>query len=220
LLRSYTYKGPVLEWYCRIKTAAEGNYEQFHNLIPREGTFYDLGCGYGFMTYVLHWAAPGRIFTGVDYDEEKVATAQGNFLRNEQIVFEQADLTKYVLKPCDGIIISDVLHYLLPADQEALLERCIAALNPGGKLIVRDGIKELEDRFKGTKLSEFFSTRLFKFNKTANELHFLSRSFIDNISKRYRLKMEVVDNAKFTSNLIFVLEKVPERLPSQVQPIS
>jgi 1-acyl-sn-glycerol-3-phosphate acyltransferase len=66
LIRSYTYKGPSLEWYCRIKTRLEGYYEQFHGMIPRKGRFYDLGCGYGFMSYMLHWAAPERRITGVD----------------------------------------------------------------------------------------------------------------------------------------------------------
>ncbi len=207
LLRTFTYKGPLLEWYCRIKTASEKNYEQFHNLLPRNGAFYDLGCGYGFMTYMLHWAAQGRSFTGVDYDGEKIEVAQGNFLRDSRIIFEQGDLTTYNLGACDGIIISDVLHYLLPEQQEALLERCITALNAGGRLIIRDGIKELEDRFKGTKLSEFFSTKMFKFNKTNNDLHFLSRKFIEDFSEKHHLKMSIVDNAKFTSNLIFVLEK-------------
>lgn len=207
LLRSYTYKGPVLEWYCRIKTASEGNYEQFHELLPRNGTFYDLGCGYGFMTYMLHWAAPGRALTGVDYDLEKVEVAQGNFLRTEDILFEQGDLTTYGLKSCDGIIVSDVLHYLLPDDQVALLARCVAALHPGGRLIIREGVQELEDRFKGTKLSEYFSTTMFNFNKTANDLHFLSKQFIEDFSERNKLKMTIVDNAKFTSNLIFILEK-------------
>ncbi len=207
LLRSYTYKGPVLEWYCRIKTASEGNYEQFHRLLPHAGTFYDLGCGYGFMTYMLHWAAPERTFIGIDYDEEKVAVADGNFLKDEGINFEQGDLTNYKLNACDGIIISDVLHYLLPEDQERLMEQSVAALNPGGRLIIRDGIKELEDRFKRTKLSEFFSTKMFRFNKTNNDLHFLSRAFIEIFSQRHNMTMEVVDNAKYTSNLTFVLTR-------------
>src|SRR5690606_24344616 len=72
LLRSYTYKGPILEWYCRVKANFENNYEPFHALLPREGKFYDLGCGYGFMAYMLHWAAPKREFIGVDYDHEKI----------------------------------------------------------------------------------------------------------------------------------------------------
>lgn len=207
LLRSYTYKGPVLEWYCRIKTKLEGNYEQFHQLLPREGTFYDLGCGYGFMSYMLHWAAPGRDITGIDYDEEKIETAQNNFLRDEHIRFAQADLTSFTPGSCDGIIISDVLHYLLPEQQEALLERCIAAINEGGMLVVRDGVSELQDRHKGTKLTEVFSTQVFRFNKTQNELHFISKQFIAAFAGKHGLVLQELDLTKYTSNLIFVMKK-------------
>lgn len=208
LQRSYTYKGPVLEWYCRIKTRLEGYYEQFHKLLPREGRFYDLGCGYGFMTYMLHWSAPGRVFTGIDYDEEKIETAQNNFLRDEDINFEQGDLTQIELQPCDGIIIADVLHYLLPEQQEALLEKAYAALNKGGVLIVRDGISELTERIKGTKLTEVFSTKLLGFNKTQNQLHFISRRLIDDFAAKHDMQVEVLDNAKMTANLTFVLRKM------------
>lgn len=207
LQRSYTYKGPVLEWYCRIKIMLEGYYEHFHKLLPREGRFYDLGCGYGFMTYMLHWAAPARVFTGIDYDEEKVETAQGNFLRDEDISFEQGDLTKVELQPCDGIIIADVLHYLLPEQQLALLEKSYAALNQRGVLIVRDGISELTERIKGTKLTELFSTKLLGFNKTQNQLHFISRKLLDDFAAKHNMQVEVLDNAKRTANLTFVLTK-------------
>ncbi|MCD6062760.1 MAG: family transporter, partial [Flavipsychrobacter sp.] len=207
LHRSYTYKGPTLEWYCRVKTKLEGYYEQFHALLPPEGKFYDLGCGYGFMTYMLHWAAPGRSFTGIDYDEEKIETAQNNFLRDDNIKFRQGDLTEIELGACDGIIISDVLHYLLPDQQQQLLERCYTALNSGGKLIIRDGVSELKDRIKGTKATEVFSTRIFKFNKTQNDLHFISRAFIESFAKSHGMRIEVLDNTKLTANLIFVLTK-------------
>lgn len=207
LIRSYTFKGPVLEWYCRVKTKLEGYYEQFHNLLPRTGKFYDLGCGYGFMTYMLHWAAPERTFIGVDYDEEKIETAQGNYLRDEQINFQQGDLTVFAPENCDGIIISDVLHYLLEDQQEVLLERCIAAINSGGTLIIRDGVSELQDRHKRTKLTEIFSTKIFKFNKTQNELHFISKAFIERFAAKYNLDLQILDLTKYTSNLIFVLKK-------------
>lgn len=207
LLRSYTYKGPALEWYCRIKTKLEKNYEHFHMLLPRAGKFYDLGCGYGFMTYMLHWAAPDRHFVGVDYDEDKTETAQHNFLRGEHIRFEQGDLTQYMPEPCDGIIISDVLHYLLPEQQEALLERCYAALNNDGLLIIRDGISELQDRIKGTKRTEVWSTKIMKFNKTQNELHFISRIFLEKFAARHGMRITVLDHTKYTANLIFTLKK-------------
>lgn len=208
LIRSYTYKGPVVEWYCRIKSKLEGNYEVFHTLLPRQGTFYDLGCGYGFMSYMLHWAANNRKFTGVDYDEDKIITAQHNYKRDpERVHFEHADLTQYVLQPCDGIIISDVLHYLLPEQQLQLMDRCHAALNAQGTLIIRDGVTELAERHKGTEQTEQYSTRIFKFNKTQNALHFLSRSFIEQWAAEKGMSVQVIDNTKRTSNLIFVLKK-------------
>jgi 1-acyl-sn-glycerol-3-phosphate acyltransferase len=207
LICSYLYKGPVLEWYCRIKIRQEGYYEQFHKLLPRKGLFYDLGCGYGFMTYMLHWAAPDRVFTGIDYDEEKTETAQHNFLRTEAIRFHTGDITCTTLTACDGIIISDVLHYLLPKQQKILLQHCIEALRPGGVLLIRDGITEMKERHKGTVLTEIFSTQILKFNKTRNKLHFLSRHFLETFAQNNNLQIETLDLTKHTSNLIFVLRK-------------
>ncbi len=231
IIKGNIYKGPILEWYCRIKTKLEANYEPFHKLLPRSGNFYDLGCGYGFMTYMLHWASEERLFTGVDYDEEKIITAQHHYLREKErklqyrknkktkeplppadtaipkIHFEQADLIEYELKSCNGIIISDVLHYLLPEQQTALLDKCFAALEPGGVLILRDGVKELTERHEGTKRTEVLSTRIFNFNKTQNALHFLSRAYIEGWAKDKNMSIEVIDLTKKTSNLIFVLKK-------------
>ncbi len=224
ILKGHIYKGPVLEWYCRVKTSLEDNYEPFHNLLPRSGTFYDLGCGYGFMTYMLHWASEERWFIGVDYDEDKIETAQHNYKRikkvpvkkdrlseqataEDRIRFEQADLSAYTLQCCDGIIISDVLHYLLPEQQQALLDKCHTALNAAGTLIIRDGVEELTERHKGTKRTEVFSTKIFNFNKTRNELHFISRSFIEQWAQSKGMQVAVIDNTKKTSNLIFVLKK-------------
>jgi len=87
------------------------------------------------------------------------------------------------------------------------MERCVAALNPGGTLIIRDGVAELQSRIKGTKLTELFSTRLFKFNKTRNELHYVSRNSIQAFAKKNSLLLEELDNAKFTANLTFILRK-------------
>jgi len=219
LIKSHIYKGPVLEWYCRIKTKLENYYEPFHTLLPLQGKFYDLGCGYGFMTFMLHWASEHRTFTAIDYDADKIIAAQNNYtfrkkkhksnigLSDGKINFETADITSYELQQCDGIIISDVLHYLQPQQQVLLLDKCYEALNENGLLILRDGVEELKDRHKGTKLTELFSTRILKFNKTQNDLHFISRQFIEQWAARKGLSLEVIDNTKKTSNLIFVLRR-------------
>jgi len=161
------------------------------------------------MTYMLHWASPERNFIGVDYDEEKIEVAQHNFLRDENIYFEQGDLAVYELKPCDGIVISDVLHYLLPEQQATLLERCYHALNDGGLLIIRDGVSELKERIEGTRRTEVWSTKIMKFNKTRNDLHFISKAFIESFVKGHNMSIEIKDYAKYTANLTFILKKQP-----------
>lgn len=206
LIYQYIYKGPVLEWYMRIKTKMENNYALFHDLLPKEGKIMDIGCGYGFMSYMLHFRAPGRSILGVDYDEDKIATAQHCYIRNEKVQFEAADITQYKLDNQDAFVILDVLHYLQPEAQEQLLQQCISKLNPGGIIIVRDGDADLGKRHEGTKMTELFSTRLLGFNKTNNNLSFFSSSTIRGIVQRNGATIEQIDNTKYTSNVIFIIK--------------
>ncbi|MCK7560124.1 1-acyl-sn-glycerol-3-phosphate acyltransferase [Chitinophaga sedimenti] len=206
LIYNYIYKGPVLEWYMRIKTKLENNYELFNQLVPKRGKVLDIGCGYGFLSYMLNWVEPGRDVTGVDYDEDKIATASHGFLRNDHINFVHADVTQYAFGHYDTFIISDVLHYLRPEAQEQLITRCIEHLNPGGSIIIRDGDAELEERHQGTKLTEVFSTKILGFNKTGNELSFLKASTIKALAAKHGIALQQIDHTKFTSNIIFVLK--------------
>ncbi|MGX5819579.1 1-acyl-sn-glycerol-3-phosphate acyltransferase [Chitinophaga lutea] len=207
LIYQYLYKGPVLEWYMRIKTKMERNYALFHELLPREGRIMDIGCGYGFMSYMLHFLSPDRQILGVDYDAEKIAVAQHCYLRGGQLRFEAADITTCELEHQDAFVLLDVLHYLQPAQQEQVLQRCIAKLNPGGVIIVRDGDADLAERHRGTRLTELFSTRLLGFNKTAGTpLSFFSSSALRTIVERNGAVMEQIDNTRFTSNVIFIIK--------------
>lgn len=207
LIRGYTYKGPVIEWYCRIKTKLENNYELLNDLLPKEGKFYDLGCGYGHATYLLQWAAPKRQFIGVDYDEEKIITAQHHYKNTPATKFLAADINLLHVEPCDGIIISDVLHYLRPEQQMSVIEKCYEALTTGGILIIRDGMKDLGKRHKGTERTEQWSTKWLSFNKTQNELHFLQLSDLEKWAQEKAMSITIIDNSKRTSNLILVMHK-------------
>ena len=84
---NYIYKGPVLEWYMRIKVRMEKNYQLFHEFLPQTGSILDIGCGYGFMPYMLQFTAPDRHITGIDYDEQKIATANHCFSKNDNHLF-------------------------------------------------------------------------------------------------------------------------------------
>ena len=204
LISNYLYKGPVLEWYMRIKIKLEDYYQPFHQLIPKQASVLDLGCGYGFLCYMLHFLEPQRTITGVDYDDEKIAVAANGYWKGDNLGFVYADVTRHPISQHDVIIISDVLHYLDTPQQEDLLNRSIASLNPGGILIVRDGDQDL-NKHAVTELSEFFSIKLLKFNKSVNALNFVSGEKLKQWAKNSKLEIEVIKSQKHTSNVIFAI---------------
>jgi uncharacterized protein len=207
LIRNYIFKGPVLEWYTRIKIGLEDNYEQYNRYIPRRASIVDLGCGYGFLSYMLSFVSDERHILGIDYDAEKIELANHCISRPDRVEFVVADVSEYPLKMADVFILSDVLHYLPYAKQESLLLRCIRQLNSGGIILIRDADKDLEKRHMGTRYTEFFSTRS-GFNKTERKrLYFFSGKMIQEYAGNHGLQFEIVDSTKLTSNLLYVLRK-------------
>lgn len=206
LVRNYIFKGPVLEWYCRIKTGLEKNYELFESLMPKQGKIVDVGCGYGFLPYMLMFKGRQREILGVDYDEEKISVAVNCVDKSSKLSFAVGDVSEYNFPNSDGFIISDVLHYLKEQQQVQVIENCIAKLNYGGVLVIRDADKDISSRQKGTWYTEFMSTKVFGFNKTQSDgLHFVSGTLIKDTIKKYpQLQLEIIDNTKLTSNIIYV----------------
>jgi 1-acyl-sn-glycerol-3-phosphate acyltransferase len=205
LINNYIFRGPIVEWYCRVKTALEGNYKLFESLMPKHGKIVDIGCGYGFLPYMLMYKSKERTILGLDYDDDKITVARNCPHMNARLQFEVADVTKYEIPKADGLIISDVLHYLEPEQQVEVVEKLARAVNPNGVLVIRDADADLKHRQKGTWYTEFISTNV-GFNRTSKTgLHFVSGKLIkDTLAKFPQLKVEVIDNTKLTSNIIYV----------------
>jgi 1-acyl-sn-glycerol-3-phosphate acyltransferase len=217
LIYNYIYKGPVLEWYMKIKTKLEKNYQIFHDLLPKQGKILDGGCGYGFMSYMLQFTSNEREITGIDYDEEKIETANHCFSKNDKINFQHADITTFNFENYDGIVLADMLHYLQPSQQKEVIQKCMNSLNENGVLIIRDGNSEMTEKHKGTKLTEFFSTRFFGFNKTTEKgLSFLSASFVKEIADAHKMQCKEIDETKYTSNIIFIITKTTSSVHAAV----
>jgi 2-polyprenyl-3-methyl-5-hydroxy-6-metoxy-1,4-benzoquinol methylase len=157
---------------------------------------------------MLQFLSKDRTITGVDYDEDKIDVAQHGYLRTEQLHFHCADVMLFPMEKYDIIIISDVLHYLNFDGQETLLTRSFNALNPGGKVIVREGNAELAKRHRGTQVTEFFSVKLLKFNKATQALNFVSGETLRTIANKHGLEVSIQDDTKYTSNVIFVISSL------------
>ena len=206
ILLNYIYKSPMIEWYIRVKWRFERkNFDHYHTLIPKDGKVYDLGCGYGYLAYYLKYRAPQREVIGMDYDEEKVEVAQHCFDRPEGIRFEASDVVTADVVDADAIFIMDVLHYLTLEEQTKVLERAATQITKTGKIIVRDGVRDLDERHGMTELTEKYSTQIIGFNKTRNALNFFTKSFVTDFAKSHGLTCEIFEQSQKTSNILFIL---------------
>jgi len=205
---NYVFKGPVLEWYLRIKWKMESNnYDHYDQLIGERKNVLDLGCGYGFLSLFLHYRDTTRHITGVDYDDEKILIAQNCFDKNEHVKFEHGNIKNFAIQNQDVVFLNDVLHYLSRENQLNVLQNVVNGLNEGGIIIIRDGIIDFKSRHKLTKRSEWFSTKLLGFNKTEEDFCFLSTTFIKTFAQENNLTYKFEEQSSKTSNVLFVLEK-------------
>ena len=175
---SFPYLEPgMLNWeFVRGKLRHDPLYFNLlrRGFLPPEGRLLDLGCGRGILFSLLlaarsqleagqypeGWAPPppGLAFHGVE-GRPKVAAAAREAL-GDRAVIETGDLRAARFPPADAILLLDVLHYLPQEDQRELLAKAVAALQPGGVLLIRDADAAGGWRFTATRAQERFSALL------------------------------------------------------------
>jgi len=109
------------------------------------GTVVDLGCGYGMALAFAAFGDCGRRLIGCDLNAHRIGVAQ-QALSAFNAEVSVRDVREFVLPQAGLILILDVLQYLPAEEQLALLKRCCAALEPGGRLIFR-----VHDRERGVR---------------------------------------------------------------------
>ena len=139
----------------------------------------DLGCGQGVLALMLatleadaarlgwpaDWppAPTGLVVRAVDLRGDAVRAARLAASRtglDDRFRFEHADLREVDGGPFDAITIFDVLHYLAHAEQEAVIARCAASLEPGGVLLLRVADAARRARARWTLLNDALITLL------------------------------------------------------------
>jgi uncharacterized protein (DUF2062 family) len=109
------------------------------------GTVVDLGCGYGMALCFAAFGDQGRRLLGCDLNAHRISVAQ-HALHALNAETSVCDVRDFALPSAGLILILDVLQYLPAEEQLALLKRCCAALEPGGRLIFR-----VHDRERGLR---------------------------------------------------------------------
>ncbi len=130
---------------------------QLLNELPgRFGSVLDLGCGRGQISLLLLELGRASRVVGLDSDASKIAVARA---AGPEAEFRVADLSPSDVTPADTILLIDVLHYLPPAEQDALLRAAAAALAPGGRILVRELDAEPSAKSGVTRLFEWLARK-------------------------------------------------------------
>ena len=206
LIKNYIYKGPILEWYMRVKCRLDGYYDMWDKLIPRKATITDMGCGYGQMSFMLSLLSTEREVVGIDYDNDKIEVANHSFLTKKcNVRFECADMRNVDIPASDAILFNDSLHYVNITAQQEILSRAIKSLNPGGMIIIREGNADQTERHEMVKRSEVWSTKIMMFNKTSDRLSFVSAEWMKGFAAANNMDIKVRQCDRNSSQTIYIL---------------
>ncbi len=137
-------------------------------LLPARVRLLDLGCGLGVLpalldaaaaahrngTWIADWPTPPQPeqLTGIELLDWKVAAGQAALGARAHLV--QGDIRSAALPTCNVVVVLDVLLYLAPEEQLAVLARIAEALAPDGMLILREADAAAGWRFHATRLAE------------------------------------------------------------------
>jgi 2-polyprenyl-3-methyl-5-hydroxy-6-metoxy-1,4-benzoquinol methylase len=146
-------------WYSFSKLMLDPLYDDVRALLSgNRPPLLDVGCGIGLMLHCLRASGIGSPYLGVDIDAAKVEIARKTLRAGEtaHVQFDVRDLTRDFPEHRGSVVLLDVLQYLEPTAQTALLRNAARCISPDGKLIIRGGLDDGSWRAAFTRLNDRF----------------------------------------------------------------
>lgn len=128
-------------------------------IVLRQQPVVDIGCGIGLLGISMRAAGIPLRFRGTDIAPWKVNKAKDavRYYGFEDIGFDVADALATQIPPGATVCMVDVLHYLDPASQSAMLGRLADAAHAGSLIVIRTGLRGAGLRYMLTLLEEFWT---------------------------------------------------------------
>ena len=150
-------------FYARAKLRSDPLYPGvIAALRGSEAPLLDLGCGIGLLAHALRGAGLAMPYRGVDNDARKIAAARRACTNAglADVSFECLDLAAGLPAHRGNVAILDVLQFVPPEAQDAILDAAVAMLAPGAKLVIRTGLDDGSARARTTRRIDALSRAL------------------------------------------------------------
>lgn len=123
----------------------------------------DLGCGLGLLSFFLRSHGIDVPIHGLDYDVRKieVASRAAKTAGAMGLTFSRHDARTGLPEHQGNVSILDILQFFTPLEQEALLIQAASRVAPGGKLVIRSGLRDSSLRFKITVFGDLVAKASF-----------------------------------------------------------
>lgn len=157
---AYLPDNPLARWdyyYARSKLGSDPLYAGTLDALRGScAPLMDLGCGLGLLAHALHHDGQSLDYYGVDNDAPKIrrakrAAAKAGLARTR---FEVVDLAQGLPQHSGSVAILDVLQYLSADAQRGLVDRVIAMLTPGARLVIRTGLDDGTRRGNTSRITD------------------------------------------------------------------
>lgn len=167
----------------------------------------DLGCGMGLLAFYLREKGLGFPIHGLDYDPRKIVAARRvtQIFGHGELSFDTHDARTGLPEHTGNVSILDILQFFTPAEQETLLGLAAERVAPGGKLVIRSGLRDESWRFKVTVAGDLLAR--VSFWMKAAPTHYPAAGDFERILARYgKVKIEPLWGGTPFNNHLIVLE--------------
>lgn len=150
-------------YYARAKLRSDPLYPGILDALRgTDAPLLDLGCGIGLLAHALRNGGLDLPYLGVDIDARKIARARAAAANAglRAVRFEHRDLSRGLPGHAGSVALLDVLQFVAPAAQDAILDAAVAMLVPGAKLLIRTGLDDGSLRARTTRRIDAMSRAL------------------------------------------------------------
>ncbi|UOF15561.1 methyltransferase domain-containing protein [Lysobacter capsici] len=150
-------------YYSRAKLSSDPLYPGVSEALRgTDAPLLDLGCGLGLLAHTLYADGIRVPYRGVDSDAAKIrrAVRAAAKVGLKDARFDTMDLSRELPNHRGNVVILDVLQFIPYPAQAQAIDKMIAMLTPGAKLVIRTGLDDGTGRARITRAVDLFSRAL------------------------------------------------------------